>query len=1022
MVFSNFSHHAPKDPSFFKKTPVLVTILMGIIFAVLAFFIWREWENQRISFQFHRAADRHAAAFKRQVDLIHYLFESVNAFFLCSIRVEKDEFSKFVQPFLKRMPTVSAIAWMPRVIQTEQQQFTARDQGGDSHLLITAGHGNAKKASFPIHYLVARDGSGPQNGLDLSHNEIFHQAMKQACDTGHAVATNCSNAFFDNGEGYGFWIFLPVYAKGKKIASKADRCRFIKGYISGAFQLPLMAKNAMMDSEKEAILVYLFERTNNNKTHFLYTYPPKNKDIGRQAPVMNEVIGQAAFHHQLDFEKAGKKWHMIITALPEFVTARRGWAAFSVPLFILFFSGIAAVFIQTDIRKKQELSRAYQNLKQKSRERRDIETALKRERDFSESLIQGMPLFFIAVDAQGVVQLINKAMLEAVGASREEIIGKKYFQIFVCEEDNEGFRSAIKQLQKSPTPLVREACLKTNDNRQLLVEWHDMPIVDDQGQLVHYFGVGIDITKRRREEEALWESEERYSKLIETSPDGIFICNLDGQFLDANQSFKKMTGFNMKVLRTMSYIDLAYDPSRVEWQALPSLLTENNAYGPLELALVGKDKTILPISLKGWVIRDKKGLAEKFGFWVKDISTQHLAEKERKALMEKLQQAQKMEAIGTLAGGIAHDFNNILGVIIGYGQLLRMMDTTEGSEARTRIDEILAAGNRAKDLVYQILTFSRKTEQERKPIQIAYIVKEAIKFLRASIPTTIEIRTRIDKQISLTSANPTQMHQILMNLCTNAAHAMRETGGVLEIALHKQRVDETAARFLNLRSGTYVKLTVRDSGHGMHPRVLNRIFDPYFTTKDQGEGTGLGLAVVHGIVESYNGAVHVESEPGKGTTFELFFPAVKSGVETEQSAASAPLPEGNEKILFVDDKKQIARIVKSALEKLGYQVVEKTNSLDALETFKKDPYAFELVITDLTMPKMTGLELARELKAARPDIPIILSTGFSQKITQENITSAKIHGFIEKPFMPQELALKVREVLDEKMHPSGPIS
>jgi nitrogen-specific signal transduction histidine kinase/CheY-like chemotaxis protein len=381
-------------------------------------------------------------------------------------------------------------------------------------------------------------------------------------------------------------------------------------------------------------------------------------------------------------------------------------------------------------------------------------------------------------------------------------------------------------------------------------------------------------------------------------------------------------------------------------------------------------------------------------------------------LEKQLRQAQKMEAIGTLAGGIAHDFNNILTIIIGYAEIL--LDTcSEDDPMRTDLQEVLSAGYRGRSLVEQILTFSRQTEQEQKPLQIGSVIKETLKLLRASIPKTVEIREDVAPEAGMVLADPTQIHQVLMNLCTNAAHAMREKGGELEVRLVDVNLDaETvAARYPNLTPGPYLRLTVQDTGHGMEREVMERIFDPFFTTKGPGEGTGLGLAMVYGIVRAHRGEITVYSEPGKGTTFNVFFPKIENQTSAE-TISPRPPSEGQERILFVDDEKVVVQMGRKMLERLGYQVTTSTDGSDALETFRSQPEQFDLVITDQTMPNMTGAELAQELMRIRPDIPVILCSGFSELIDQEKAKAMGIQEFIMKPLLMHEIAETIRNILD----------
>jgi signal transduction histidine kinase/CheY-like chemotaxis protein len=388
------------------------------------------------------------------------------------------------------------------------------------------------------------------------------------------------------------------------------------------------------------------------------------------------------------------------------------------------------------------------------------------------------------------------------------------------------------------------------------------------------------------------------------------------------------------------------------------------------------------------------------------------AEEQEKKLETQLRQAQKMEAIGTLAGGIAHDFNNILSAVIGYTELA-LINIPKESSLQNHLQQVLKAGSRAKDLVKQILTFSRQAEQEVGPFQIKLIAKEALKLLRASLPTTIEIRQDIQSD-STVLADPTQIHQVLMNLCTNAGYAMQETGGTLEVSLTNVELDSHfTGRHSDMAPGPHLRLTVSDTGHGMTPDVLERIFDPFFTTKGPGEGTGMGLSVVHGIVKSFGGTITVYSEPGKGSTFHVYLPIAEDLKDEGETEVIEPLPTGNERILLIDDEQPLVDIGKQMLERLGYEVITRTSSIEALELFRAQPDRFDLVITDMTMPNMTGDKLAMEIMKIRPDVPVILCTGFSPAITEEEANAWGIQALLEKPLLRHDLAKTIRQVLDE---------
>jgi signal transduction histidine kinase/ActR/RegA family two-component response regulator len=418
-----------------------------------------------------------------------------------------------------------------------------------------------------------------------------------------------------------------------------------------------------------------------------------------------------------------------------------------------------------------------------------------------------------------------------------------------------------------------------------------------------------------------------------------------------------------------------------------------------------KDKSVIWVSLDVRAIRDSMGKISYLEGTARDIT-------DGKLLRAQLDQARKMEAIGTLAGGIAHDFNNILAPIIGYAELSLNMVPEDGSLSQN-MKRILISANRAKDLVGQILTFSRRKEQERKPVQVSLIVKESLKLLGSSLPSTIEIHQEIgpDAIDSITIADPTQIHQVLMNLCTNAAHAMDAKGGTLTVALENVKIGKRAVRvFPDLNQGQYLRITVTDTGHGIDEAVKGRIFDPYFTTKGPDEGTGLGLAVVYAIVKNLAGAITVFSKPGKGATFNVYLPRIHTSTHPAPDVC-APLPTGRGLVLVVDDEKFIVDMVKEMLEVLGYEVVPTYSSSDALETFKARSESFDLVITDLTMPHITGIDLAREILMIRPDIPIILCTGFSNTVDENKTKLPGIKELLRKPVSLRELAVAVNKLL-----------
>ncbi len=504
----------------------------------------------------------------------------------------------------------------------------------------------------------------------------------------------------------------------------------------------------------------------------------------------------------------------------------------------------------------------------------------------------------------------------------------------------------------------------------------------------------------------------RFRSILHQSGEAIYVTDLrDGKIVDANRTATKQLGYSYEELLKLRFDDV-YRPKKYLRKSSWKKRVENVRMSDEATLAEGKQKRkngeIFPVEV---LVSFKEFDNEDYILIVaRDISARKQMEEEKAKLEAQLRHSQKMETVGTMAGGIAHDFNNILSAIIGYTDLA-MEELPENSASSTSLGEVLKAANHARDIVQQILTFSRKIERERIPIILSGIVQEATKLVRASLPKTIEIREEINLNGEMVLGDATEIHQVLMNLSTNASHAMGKSGGLLEIKLDHFKVnDEFAAASPNLKPGDYLRLTVSDTGCGMDENTVQRIFDPFFTTKSAGEGTGLGLSVVQGIVLGHKGEILVKSKPGKGATFEVFFPLIE-GREKPAIKNEPEMPRGVEHILLVDDDKRIVSIGKQCFERFGYQVSAFSDSSEALEAFQKNPDVFDIVITDQVMPDLTGEELAREILLVRPDIKIILMTGFSENMTREKALKMGINEFILKPVHFIQLGFLVKQLL-----------
>lgn len=511
-----------------------------------------------------------------------------------------------------------------------------------------------------------------------------------------------------------------------------------------------------------------------------------------------------------------------------------------------------------------------------------------------------------------------------------------------------------------------------------------------------------------RELAELRRSEAKYRQLVHVSNDAIYL-RYNRKFEIINKKFGEMFGVTLDDVNhpDFDFIELVAPESRSLIEERERKRAQGEPVPPrYEFVALSRDGRELEVETSISEVEYMGGIAIQ-GV-VRDVT-------ERRSLERQLRQAQKIEAISRLAGGIAHDFNNILAIIRGYSEL-SLDDLEEGSTLHRNLHHILDASDRAKELVNQILTFSRQREEDRQAVNVPGIIREVLNILRPSIPGNIEVRENIDEEKGMIMADPTQIRRVMTNLCANASQAMQENGGVLDISLKRVELPigggAVSKELKDLPPGSYLRLSVTDTGPGIAEDIADRIFDPYFTTRITGDGSGMGLAVILGIIKNYGGDIEVKSESGKGASFHLYLPLV-----TETAVAGKGVEQvqkGKERILFVDDEEMLVYMQQEILERLGYDVVAVSNSSEALDIFKEDPEIFDLVITDQSMPGMTGIRLAKELMKIKPEIPIILCTGFSESVTRQDALASGIKEFIMKPVIKREIAGVIRKVLNRK--------
>jgi len=666
--------------------------------------------------------------------------------------------------------------------------------------------------------------------------------------------------------------------------------------------------------------------------------------------------------------------------------------------------------------------------------RRQAEDDLRLSEEKFRTLVENTNDVLFYLDTEGHFTYISPAIKRFARYEVDDILGQ-HFSRFIHPDDLPDLLASFRRTSSGELEAYDFRIL-AKDGLTLHVRTSSRPVFENS-QPRGLTGIMTDITKLKQAEEALKRAhseleqlveertaelaqanellindieerkraEELYRTLANSSQMGVYITN-GGKLQFVNPLLAEYTGYSESSLIGMNISDFVHPGDQSEAKSHAINMLEGRRSTPYEYRMVDCDGRIKCVmeTVRSITYEGRRAVLGN----IVDVTELHNMER-------MLRQARKMEAIGTLAGGIAHDFNNILTAIIGYAEMVLRKE--KGRPVQHSLEQILKAGYRARDLVKQILTFSRQTEHERKPVQVAPIIEEALKLLRSLLPSSVEIRQdiRVAPEKGIILADPTQIQQVLMNLCTNAAHAMRDKGGVLDVSLSEVDIDDSLAlRHPDLTIGPYVCLVICDTGHGMDTSVLERIFDPYFTTKGTGEGTGLGLAVVQGIVKSYNGAITVYSEPGIGTTFNVYLPRIEEGLPLVAETVELVATGGNERILFIDDEKVLTDMGKEMLVSLGYVVTTRTSSIEALEAFRDHPEEFDLVITDMTMPGMTGMDLAKEFMMIRPNIPIILCTGFSELINEKRAKEAGIRKFILKPYVITGLAKAIRQVLEQK--------
>ncbi len=638
--------------------------------------------------------------------------------------------------------------------------------------------------------------------------------------------------------------------------------------------------------------------------------------------------------------------------------------------------------------------------------RKEAEEALRQSTRRFQTIVDNAPIAIYVKDRNGRFVFGNRPLERLTGHPLERLLGMTDYD-FASKEDADRWRANDLKVMAGQRAEFEEIGTD-RDGRPYVNISVKFPLVDEAGTPVEICGISTDITERKRAEELrrvlLEQEKSRLGAAVEQASDSVVMVDLDGTIRYVNVAFESINGIARSAAAGTSYFDfMAGEPA--EAGAIREAIASGRSWRGAVTRSVRDGR---PVELEVTLSPAKDASGAVIGGLIteKDVTREN-------ALQNQVRQAQKMEALGTLAGGITHDFNNILGSII-LNTELALLDLDSTNPARRPLPLVLQAANRGKDLVKQIITFSRQRTWEKRPVEIAPVIQEGLRFFQTALPKDVQIQETIDAGSGVVLADPSHINQVLVNLCQNAILAMPD-GGRLEVVLAPVEVDEVISyQNPNLKPGPYARLTISDTGCGMTREIQAHIFEPFFTTRPKGAGSGLGLAVVHGIVRTYDGEITVASELGRGSTFNVYFPRLEAegltaGIDKEDRPQT-----GEERVLLVEDEQAQRQSLKSGLGRLGYKVTARADGRSALAAFKKDPAAFDIVITDQIMFRMTGLELASAITAIRPDLPVILCTGFSEKVTNESISGSGMRGLMMKPFTLLEITRLIRKVLDGK--------
>ncbi len=976
--------------------PTVLLLVVGLVLSLGSFAMLRGAELSRAQAEFATEAERWRALAQEQLTQTVYSLRSVSALLDSSEEVTREEFRSFTETIVAVHPEILSIEWLPRVSADQRRQFEGRAhaEGLTDYVIKDVREGRASEAPvraehFPVYYIEPFVPNLAVLGVDYAARPERFRAMMEACDSGELVSATGFDLSLRGVEpgALHVMVFLPRYSPGDPPRTVDERRARLEGFVAVIFEMG-------------AVLNGVLKRFNMPGVD-LEVHAEKRRALGARAatasasspvsPISSVSAGRLQRESKLELPHLTLR--MIVRATPEFSQQPNyasAWAALA--------AGLAMTALALGYLKL---------LRRQFAERQELE--LERDRLFNLT-----PDLLCIAGLDGRFKQLSPAWERTLGYSRTELMSHP-FAFFVHPEDVEATERCMRELAAGRAVLDFENRYRRRDGAWRLLEWR--AISAPEQNLI--YASARDMTEQRETHLALERARHFAERATQIMPSVLYVDDLiEHRNVFTNRQGALALGlperyFPSSGTRAVEKLMHEEDvPRYLEHRARMQTLADDEI-AQITYRMRHADGSWRWFHARDSVFeRDADGVVRLVIGTATDITATKRAEEERSRMEERMRHSQKMEALGALAGGIAHDFNNILTAITGNARLL-LHELPSDDPMRVSLEEIDRAAKRATDLVSRILAFSRNEEPALRQVDLGLVVDEAVRLLRATMPAMVGIRVEPSAPIPPVLADATQIHQVIMNLGANARDAMGEHGGVLTIGLREVAIDaELNARAPELRGQTCVCLTVEDTGVGMTREVLARIFDPFFTTKPAGHGTGMGLAMVHGIIRRHGGVVLATSEPGRGTKFELYFPVAAQSREAEETPEKlAGVQANGERILYVDDEEPLVFLATRMLTRLGFQVDGHTDAREALREFARDPYRWDLVISDLGMPGMSGLDLAAELLRIRPDLPLMLTSGYVRLEDAERARMIGAEDIVLKPNTVEEMAPLVLERL-----------